>query len=156
MQETTKHALWSCSLAQQVWNKVLSLFLTINAGCLFSWGSTVWGVLHSSLLLYEADDAPEAMSPHFNNLVSKTRATHVWKTISTITLWKYDRCKRRHVSIISLLSNITIYWVLRMLFLRKGKKYCCYGGSCLCSPSPLKDRSRNITTLGPCHDHPFL
>ena len=46
---------------QQVWNKVLSLFLTINVGCLFSWGSAMWGVLHSSLMLYEANDVQEAM-----------------------------------------------------------------------------------------------
>ena len=43
MQETTKHALWSYSLAHHVWNKVPSLFLTINGGCRFPWGSTIWG-----------------------------------------------------------------------------------------------------------------
>ena len=38
----------------------MSLFLTINVGCLFSWGSMMWGVLHSSLMLYEANDVHEA------------------------------------------------------------------------------------------------
>ena len=80
-------------------------------------GSTVWGVLHSSVFLYEADDAPEAMTAIKRHLVSispfqqphkKMHATHVWKTIFKVTLWilwKY-RCKRRYDSIIPLLSDI--------------------------------------------------
>ena len=92
-------------------------FMTINAGCLFSQGSTVWGVLHFSHLLYEAYDAPEAMTVINRHLITispfqqprkQVRATHVWKIVSTITLWilwKY-RCKRRYNSIIPLLSHI--------------------------------------------------
>ena len=76
------------------------------------------GVLHSSLLLYEADDTPEAttvinkhlsfVSP-FQQPRKQMHATHVWKAICTVTLWilwKY-RCKRRYnYSIIPLLSDI--------------------------------------------------
>ena len=42
-QETTKHVLWSYPFTQLVWNKVMSLFLTINVGCLFSWGCYIPG-----------------------------------------------------------------------------------------------------------------
>ena len=88
MQEAAKHALWYYSLAQHVWNKVISLFLTINGGYLFSWGSMVWRVLHSNLFLYEVDDAPEAMTVINMHLISVSPlqqprkqmcATHVWK-----------------------------------------------------------------------------
>ena len=79
--------------------------------------NNVWGVLHSNLLLYEADDALEAMTVINRHLITvspfqqprkQMRATHVWKIVSTITLWilwKY-RCKRRYDSIIPLLSDI--------------------------------------------------
>ena len=114
LHETTKHALLSYSLAQHVWNIAISLFLTINAVFLFSWGSTVFGVLHSNLLLYKVDDAPKAMTvinqhlilvPPFQQPRKQLYATHVWKTVSTVTLWilwKYH-CKRRYDSIIPLL-----------------------------------------------------
>ena len=101
-------------------NKLFSLFLTINVGCLFSWGSTVRGFIHSSLLFYEADDAPMAMTIINKHLITispfqqprnQMRVAHVWKIVSTVTLWilwKY-RCKRRYDSIIPLLSNI-LHW----------------------------------------------
>ena len=93
--------------------------MTINAGCLFSWGSTIWGVLHSSLLLYEVDDAPEATTVINRHLIivspfqqprKQMRATHVWKIVSTITLWILwmYHCKRRYDSIIPLLSYILL------------------------------------------------
>ena len=55
----------------------------------------VWGVLHSSLLLYETDDATEAMTVINRHLIivspfqqphKEMRATHVWKILSTVTL----------------------------------------------------------------------
>ena len=52
--ETTKDALQSCPVAQQVWNPVLSLFLTVNVGCLFSWGAAVWRVLHSNVQIWKS------------------------------------------------------------------------------------------------------
>ena len=42
---------------------------------------------------------------------------------------------------------MTICQALRRLFSRTGKNYCNYGGSCLCSQSPLKDRYGNTAEL---------
>ena len=137
------------------------------------------------LILYEADDALEDKTIINRHLISvspsqqpwkQMRATHVWKTVSTITLWtlwKY-RCKRQYNSIIPFLldvfpelwesfiggsvwalGNMTICQALRRLFLGKGKNYCSYDGRCLYSRSPLKDQFGNIITPGPCLDHPF-
>ena len=69
-QKNTKHALWCCPLAQQVWKNVLSLFPTINVGCLFSWEAAARGVIHSSLMLYEANYIHEAMTIHNRRLIS--------------------------------------------------------------------------------------
>ena len=44
----------------------------INVGCLLSWGATVWGILQSNLMLYEADDVQEAMPVHNRRLISVT------------------------------------------------------------------------------------
>ena len=77
------------------------------------------GVLHSSLLLHEADDALEAKTVINRHLISvspfqqprkQMHATQVWKTVSTArlwTLWKYQ-CKRRYDSIAPLLSDILL------------------------------------------------
>ena len=101
-QETAKHGLWSCPLAQQVWNKVLSLFLTINVGCRFSWGSAMWGVLHSILMLYEENDVHEAMAIHNRILIlvspfqqprKQVRSVQIWKTVTSVTLWALWKCR---------------------------------------------------------------
>ena len=75
------------------------------------------GVLHSNILLYRADDAPEAITIIDRHLIyvslsqqprKPMRAIHLWKTISMVTLWilwKYH-CKRRYDSIIPLLLDI--------------------------------------------------
>ena len=90
------------SIGAQVRDKVLSLFLTINVGCLLSWGAEMWGVLHSNLILYEADDVHEAMMIHYRRLISislshqprkQVRFVHVWKTLPTVTLWALWKCR---------------------------------------------------------------
>ena len=57
-------------------------------------------VFQSTFLLYEPDDALEAMTVINIHLITVSPfqqphkqmcATHVWKTISTITLWIYGR-----------------------------------------------------------------
>ena len=68
-------------------DKVLSLFLTINVSCMFSWGATMWGVLHSRLMLYEADDVHEAIMVHnpFLNISTPWQCT----LTNSNTLYKF-------------------------------------------------------------------
>ena len=74
-------------------------------------------LLHSSLLLYEVDDALEAMAVINKHLIivspfqqprKQMHAAHVWKIVSIVTLWilwKYCR-KRLYESIIPPLRYI--------------------------------------------------
>ena len=122
-------------------------------------GSTVWGVLHSSVFLYEADDAPEAMTAIKRHLVSispfqqprkKMHATHVWKTISTITLWilwKYC-CKRRYDSIIPLPSDILLELWESLLAVVRGQ-YDNMSGS---SEVVLKKRKKLLQEVASVYD----
>ena len=68
----------------------------------FSWGSTMWGVLHSNLMLYEANDVLEAMMVHNRRLIlvspfqqpqKQVRSAQVWKIVTTITLWALWKCR---------------------------------------------------------------
>ena len=118
-QETTKHVLWSCPFAQKVWNKVMSLFQTIYASCLFSWGSMMWGELHSNLMLYEANNVHEAMTIHNRRLIlvspfqqprKQVRLVQIWKTVTTTmlwVLWKY-RCNRLYDTVDIYLSDVLL------------------------------------------------
>ena len=54
------------------------------------------GELHSSLMLYEADDVQEATTVHNRRLIlvgpfwqprKQVRFVQVWKTLTTVTLW---------------------------------------------------------------------
>ena len=53
----------------------------------------MWGVLHSSLMLYEANDVHEAMMVHNRRLISvsllqqprkQVRSVRVWKTLTMV------------------------------------------------------------------------
>ena len=62
----------------------------------------MWGVLHSSLMLYEADDIHEAMMVHNRRLIlvspfqqprKQVRSVQVWKTVTMVTLWALWKCR---------------------------------------------------------------
>ena len=118
---TLIQVLLNCGLdtmkrTQLVWNhnwnhkptkKCGLIHLTIDVGCLFSWGLTMWGALHSSLMLYEANDVQEAMMVHNRILIlvspfqqprKQVWSVQIWKTMTTITLWALwkCRCNRRY------------------------------------------------------------
>ena len=123
------------SLAQQVWNKFLSLFLTINVGCLFSWGATIWGVLHSNSMLYEANHVHEAMLVYNKILISVSlfqqpwrhvRSVHVWKTMITVTLWTFLKCRCNQLydaSNIGLLDVLLKIWEKLLAVVRSQYDY---------------------------------
>ena len=77
----------------------------------------MWGVLHSSLMLCEANDVNEAMTIHNRRLIvvspfqqpqKQVRSVQIWKTVSTITLWvlwKYQ-CNRLYDGVDIDLSDV--------------------------------------------------
>ena len=77
----------------------------------------MWGVLHSSLMLYEANDVQEAMMVQNRRLIlvspfqqprKQVRSAQIWKTMTTITLWALwkCRCNRRYDAIYQCLSDV--------------------------------------------------
>ena len=62
----------------------------------------MWGVLHSSLMLYDADDVQEAMTVHNRILIlvspfqqhqKQVRFVQVWETMTRVTLWPLWKCR---------------------------------------------------------------
>ena len=79
----------------------------------------MWGVLHSSLMLYEANDVQEAMTVHNRRLIlvspfqqprKRVGSVQVWKIVSTIMLWTLwiCRCNRLYDATDQRLSNVLL------------------------------------------------
>ena len=59
-QESQRHCLWDCPLAQQIWRRILRIFSYAGATQTFTWGAAAWGTLSGPALGYET--APDSLA----------------------------------------------------------------------------------------------
>ena len=101
-QESQRHCLWDCPLAQQVWTRLLRL----ASGEYFTWGAVAWGTLAGCALGYETEADSRALRgqqlevvpcPDFSSRECSLDRDQRWELISSLGMWFVWRARCRRI-----------------------------------------------------------
>ena len=106
-QETQRHCLWDCEAAQQIWLRLLRLFLA-EEGRRFTWGAAAWGSCSTMAGSYEASTEEVCLQIQRGRVLVAPRTLEElavddgeecdlrWELISSLSLWFVWRawCRR--------------------------------------------------------------
>ena len=59
--ETTKHCLWSCGFAMDIWKRVIKLLTPICPRAVYTWGAVLWAMVQDKPIVYEQEDGADAI-----------------------------------------------------------------------------------------------
>ena len=107
-QETQRHCLWDCPLAQQVWRRILRIFSRTCIEQIYTWGAAAWGTLSGPALGYEtAADSIALLAqrghlspspvPDFSTATWSREGDPRWELISSLALWFIWRARCRRI-----------------------------------------------------------
>ena len=120
-QETQRHCLWDCPLAQQIWGRLLRLVRSEW----FTWGSVAWSTLSGPALGYEAledgvalqyrhQSLERAPAPDFSSSPSTEDRYLRWELISSLGLWFVWRARCRRIFEGRTVSPVETLWDFRV------------------------------------------
>ena len=107
-QESQRHCLWDCPLAQQIWRRILRLFAGTTEAQTFTWGAAAWITRSGPALRYETEISSQAIIARGGRTFTgpvPDLATHPWTTerdrrwelIGSLAVWFIWRSRCRQV-----------------------------------------------------------
>jgi hypothetical protein len=99
-QETQYHCLWGCINAQQIWKRILRIFIYQGEEGLLTWGSAAWSSFDPDVMTYDSDMHSQAfyldrsarriltipLHP-FSSQECKDSFFPLWELLSVSTMW---------------------------------------------------------------------
>ena len=59
--ETAKHCLLSCGFAMDIWKRVIKLLTLVYPRAVYTWGATLWTVVHDKPMVYEHEEVADVI-----------------------------------------------------------------------------------------------